>query len=261
MKIEAYLKREYIRNLVKAGERIDDRDFLEYRSLKIERGYTKVKSPGSAFVELGNTKVLVGVSLDVGQPYPDEPNKGVMTTSAELRPLADPYFEAGPPDEHAIELARVVDRGIRESNAIDLEKLFIEEDKVWIVFIDIHVLNNDGNLIDASGIAAISALLDARMPKYEDGQIIRGEWSGKLPVKEVPIPCTTAKICDKLLVDPCLDEEYSMDAQITITTTDRINAIQKSGVGAFKPEEIDQCVDIAFENAKKIRKIVKSAGD
>jgi len=257
MDIETYLKRDYITNLVKSGRRIDNRKLDEFRYIKLERDYCDAKAPGSTLIRLGNTKVLVGISLDVGEPYPDRPDEGVMTTSAELRPLASPIFEAGPPREDAIEIARVVDRGIRESKAIDLEKLFIEENKVWIVFIDIHVLDHGGNLIDASGIAAITALLNTRMPRYEDNTIIRGEWDGKLPVSCIPVPVTQAKISDKLIVDPCLDEEYAADAKITITTTDTINAMQKSGDGAFKSDEIERAVDVAFERAKEIRNIIK----
>ena len=44
-------------------------------------------------------------------------------------------------------MARVVDRGIRESKAIDLEKLCVEAGKlVFVVFVDVYVLNHDGIL-------------------------------------------------------------------------------------------------------------------
>ncbi len=62
----------------------------------------------------------------IGTPFADTPDKGVLSTNAELIPMGSPNFEAGPPDEHSIELARVVDRGIRESEMIDLEKMCIE---------------------------------------------------------------------------------------------------------------------------------------
>jgi exosome complex component RRP42 len=195
--------------------------------------------------------------MDVGEPYPDSPNEGVMSVSAEFRPIADPNFEAGPPKEDSIELARVVDRGIRESKCIDTEKLYIAEDQVWMVFIDIHVLNNAGNLIDAAGIAAISALLDARMPKYEGEKVVRGEWAGKLPITCTPIPLTFAKVAGRLVADPCLDEEYARDARLTITTTDTVNAMQKGGIGSLTIEEVEYAVDLAFKKADEVRKIVE----
>lgn len=257
MDVEYYIKRDYVTNRMLEGKRLDGRGFDEYRKIEVVKGYIKDKADGSALVRLGDTQVLVGVSMDVGEPYSDSPQDGVLTTSAEFRPMASPSFEPGPPDENSIELARVVDRGIRESGSIETDKLFIEEDKVWVVFVDIHVIDHNGNLIDAAGIASIAALLDSRMPKYEDGVIIRGEWSGKLPVSCVPIPCTHVKIADKMALDPTLDEEYAMDARLTVTTTDVINAMQKGGFGSFTLEEIENAVDLSFKKAAETRRMVE----
>ena len=257
MEIEEYLKKDYITNLINANKRTDGRAFDEYRNLEVIKGYVNDKAEGSALVKLGETQVLVGVKMDVGEPYPDRPNEGIMATNSELRPGASPNFELGPPRAESIELSRVVDRGIRESGAIKTDELFIEEDKVWVVFIDIHILDHLGNLIDAAGIAAISALLDARMPKYEDGEVIRGEWGGKLPVGRVPIPCTVAKIGNSIISDPSVDEEYAADARLTIATTDKLNAMQKGGSGTFTKDEIMNAVDLAFKNGDSIRKIVE----
>ncbi|MCX6695857.1 MAG: exosome complex protein Rrp42 [Candidatus Altiarchaeota archaeon] len=257
MDIEAYLKKDYIIKLIETGAREDGRGFEDTRPLEITKGYAKDKAPGSAMVKLGDTTVIVGVSMDVGEPYSDAPKSGIMSVTAEFRPMASPTFESGPPREDAIELSRVVDRGIRESGAIDVEKLFIEEEKVWAVFIDIHIIDYSGNLIDAAGLAAISALLDARMPKYEDDKVVRGEWSGKLPITCTPIPITFAKIRDKILIDPTLDEEYAMDARLTIGTTDTVNAMQKGGHGKLTQEEVERMVDLAFEKAPALRKKVE----
>ncbi|MGE5187992.1 MAG: exosome complex protein Rrp42, partial [Betaproteobacteria bacterium] len=162
-----------IEALLEKGKRLDDRSLTNYREIQIEQGVIE-KAEGSARVLLGKTQVLVGVKVETGEPFPDTPNDGVMTVNAELVPLASPNFEPGPPDENSIELARVVDRGIRESHAIDTEKLCIEPGKkVFVVFVDVYVLNHDGNLIDASAIAAIAALLNTKMPNYEikDGEL------------------------------------------------------------------------------------------
>lgn len=259
MNVEYYLRRDYITKLIEEGKRVDGRAFGDYRPVEITKDYVKEKADGSAYASMGNTKVLVGVSLDIGMPYPDSPKSGILTTSAELRPLASPDFELGPPREDSIEIARVVDRGLRESGLIDLDKLFIEEEKVWAVFVDIHMLDHDGNLIDAATLAAVTALLNAKLPKYEDGKIIRGEWHGKLPTTCTPIACTMAKIRDKILMDPCLDEEYAMDARLTVTTTETLNAMQKGGRGSLTMEEVERCVDSAFQKSEELRKLVEGA--
>src|SRR6266705_3404613 len=119
-------------------------------------------------ISRGKRIVLVGVKVQTGPPFPDTPDEGVLTVNAELVPLASPSFEAGPPSEEAIELARVVDRGIRESKAIDMKSLVLQKGKtVQVVYVDIYVLDHDGNLIDAASMAALAALINAKVPKME----------------------------------------------------------------------------------------------
>ena len=128
MTISPTIKKNYLQKLAEQNKRSDGRKFNDYRPVSIEPGVIS-KAEGSARVKIGNTQVVAGIKMDMGEPYPDTPDAGVMTTAAELIPLASPDFEAGPPRENAIELARVVDRGIRESNVIELEKLCLEPDR------------------------------------------------------------------------------------------------------------------------------------
>ncbi len=255
------LKSEYVHRLASQGLRVDNRGAFDYREIYIEPNYV-TRSAGSALVKLGNTTVLAGISMDVGQPFPDTPNEGVIMTGAELVPLASPTFEPGPPSEDAIELARVVDRGIRESKAIDLEKLVIEEgEKVWMVFIDLHILDYDGNLFDASTLAAITALLNTKVPKYEDDKVIRNETSMDLPIRRIPVETTFAKIGNAILLDPVLEEEMAADARLTIATTDDgyICAAQKGGSGAITAEDIETIIDKAFEKGDYLRDLINKA--
>lgn len=47
------------------------------------------------------------------QPYLDQPNEGILVVHTEFSPMADPTFEAGRPGENAVELGRIIDRGLR----------------------------------------------------------------------------------------------------------------------------------------------------
>lgn len=171
MNILDEIKKDYVANLILKGKRADERGFEDYRELKLEKNVVG-SAEGSARVHLGQTQVLVGVKMDVGTPFPDRQDEGILSTNAELLPLASPIFEPGPPNENSIELARVVDRGIRSAGAIDLKSLFLETGKVWGVYIDLWVLDYDGNLIDAAALAAMAALLNTKMPKYENGKVV-----------------------------------------------------------------------------------------
>ena len=255
------VKKKRITELVANGKRTDGRGPTEYRELQVEAGVIE-KAEGSARVRLGNTEIMVGVKIGTGKPFPDTPDTGVLTVNAELVPLASPQFEPGPPGEDAVELARVVDRGIRESKAIDLEKLCVESGKlVFVVFVDVYVLNHDGNLIDASAMAALAALVNAKMFKYtvEEGEIIKKPGYNPLPIINHPIAVTFAKIGNKLILDTELDEEQVMDARLTVTMNKdgHICAIQKGGgSGYFTKEEILEATKIAVEKTAELRKLV-----
>ncbi len=242
------VKKDYIVDLAEEGKRVDARDMDEYREISVETDWAE-NAEGSALVKLGDTQVLVGVKTEKGTPYPDNPEEGVLITNAELAPMAHESFESGPPGEETTELARVVDRGIRESEMIDLEELCIEpEEEVWMVHIDIHVLDHDGNLIDASSLGAISALLSAEPPEDED-------WKASgFPVVKKPVTTTVAKIKDKIVVDPCLVEEQSMDARFSISTLENGNicAMQKGGSGTLSKEDLLKAQELAEEKSEEL---------
>ena len=161
------VKQKQIMDLIAKGKRLDGRGLTDYREIKVEQGLIE-RAEGSARVLLGKTEIMVGTKIEIGKPFSDTPNEGVLTVNVELVPLASPTFEPGPPKENAIELARVVDRGIRESKALDFKKLCIKPGKkVFVIFVDVYVLNHDGNLIDASALAALAALLNTKMLNYE----------------------------------------------------------------------------------------------
>ncbi|MCW1301010.1 MAG: exosome complex protein Rrp42 [Candidatus Nanoarchaeia archaeon] len=253
---------EYIIDMVNRGLRIDGRKFFEYRPIQIRVNVSK-NAEGSALVSLGETKVLAGVKMDIVEPFEDRPDEGVLIVNAEFAPLASPMFEPGPPNEDAIELARVVDRGIRESNAIDLKSLCIEAgSKVWGIFVDIYILNHDGNLIDASALAAIVSLLTARFPIVEGDKVVYGKWcEKKLKVNKIPVCCTFVKIGNHFLLDPNLREESALEAGLSVIVTDeKTNALQKRGeIGGLKFAEVMKCIEIALEKGKELKQMVERA--
>jgi exosome complex component RRP42 len=250
------IRKDSIKKMIQSGKRSDGRALDEYRKMEFLENYIP-KAQGSCLVKIGDTQVLVGIKMDVGTPYADSSDRGNLSTSCELVPLASPDFNAGPPGEESIETARVVDRGIRESKMIDLEKLCITEgEKVWTVLVDIHVLDHDGNLIDAASIASVKALLNAYLPKMEDGKVLYTERGEKLSVREKPVSSTFASIGGKNLLDPSYEEEMVMDCKFIIVTTEdgKICAMQKSGSGPYNRRDIEEMVEIAIRRGKEVRK-------
>lgn len=255
------LRRNQMIELLAKGKRLDGRGLLDYRPIRIEVGVI-AKASGSARAVIGNTEVIAGVKVETGTPFPDTPDQGLLIVNAEVLPLASPYAEPGPPDEDAIELARVVDRGIRESQMIDVSKLVIKEgEKVYAVFVDVSVLNVDGNLFDTTSYAVVSALLTAKYKRHEivNGKLKQLEGAEPLPLKTIPTSVTMAKIGDTIVVDPTDEEEAVMDARLTITTDSNGNicAGQKGNAGTFSFEQMQSAADISRMKGEENRKIIR----
>ena len=96
MTVVPIIKRDYVLKLAEQGKRLDGRSFDQFRKIEIETGVVN-KAEGSARVKIGNTQVLVGIKIGIGEPFPDTPDTGVLSTTAEFIPLASPDFESGPP--------------------------------------------------------------------------------------------------------------------------------------------------------------------
>ena len=255
------MNEDYLLKLMENGIRADKRQLMDYRNVVVQHNPFQ-KPEGSALVKIGETMVLVGIKMGVGEPFPDSPDEGVLMVSAEFSPVASSEFETGPPRENAIELARVVDRGIRESGAVDFSKLCITpKEKVWMVYVDIHILNHAGNLIDASSIGAAAAISSALIPGYDGEKVDYEKREKKLPAKFRPIAVSFAKVGGKIIIDPSIDEEGIMDGGITITTRDdgNICSIQKRGDVGFLREEVDNLIKVAQEKGRELRKAAEKS--
>ena len=260
------LKRAKILELLDQGQRIDGRAFDEPRKLTVEINAIP-KANGSARVRLGDSEAVCGVKIQPDRPFPDMGDKGIFICTAELLPLSHPSVETGPPGPDVIELARVVDRGIRESHMVDVSQLVIEKDKSVVgVFADIVVIDYDGNLFDACSYAATAAILKSKTPKWEFKDDVPTLVEGAefdLPTTTIPVSVTMAKIGNHILVDPNGDEWDCMDARITITSDSdgNIVALQKGGNSGFTIDEIVKCGELSIKAGAQIRETLKQAGE
>ena len=254
----ASLKRDYLNELALKDQRADGRKADEMRPLTITANAIGT-ADGSAMVLMGKTRLFVGVKVATGAPFGDRPKDGVIITSAELVPIASPTFEVGPPSMASIEVARVVDRGIRESKMIELADLCIEEGKkVWMINIDIHVVDYDGNLFDAANIAAVTALKTTALPAKRLGI---GEKDIPLKIHHTPTSLTAVKIGKSVLVDPTHDEESVAVARLTATVDEHgaLRAMQKGLAGSFSVDEVKYIIELSQRLGKEIRDAIHKA--
>ncbi|XP_073106094.1 exosome complex component RRP45A isoform X1 [Elaeis guineensis] len=264
-------EKKFIETALLSDLRIDGRRPFDYRKLTIKFG----RHDGSSEVQLGETHVMGYVTSQLVQPYRDRPNEGTLAIFTEFSPMADPSFEAGRPGESAIELGRVIDRGLRESRAVDMESLCVVAGKsVWAIRVDLHILDNGGNLIDAANIAALAALLTFRRPECtlggENGQEVivhDPEVREPLPliVHHLPVAVTFAIFGEGniMVIDPTYKEEAVMGGRMTATLNSNgdVCAVQKAGGEGIMSSVIMQCLRIASVKAADITSKIKNAVD
>lgn len=252
--------KKHILGYLSKGIRFDGRKADQFREIKIETDISDT-AEGSAKVTMGGTIVMAGVKLSIEKPYPDMPDNGTMMIGTELLPMSSPEFEPGPPSNQSIEIARVTDRGIRESQAIDTHALCIKSgEKAWTVMVDIVSINDEGNLLDAAAIATMAALKTARFPAYDGEKIdYRTKTDKRLPLVKIPISITVYKIGDHFIVDPITEEEKACDARLTVASIseDQLCALQKGGDTALSLQDITTMIEIATEKAAELRSIIQ----
>ena len=258
------LKKAHILELLADGKRLDGRSLEQPRELSIDVGVIP-KAEGSARARLGDTEVVAGVKVQPERPFPDTGDQGMLICTAEILPIAHPTAETGPPTPDVVELARVTDRGIRESKMLDMKQLVLEKDKSVIgVFCDNAVTDHDGNLFDVCSYATTAALNSCKLPKYEmqdDSPVKIENETIDPPITTLPVSVTMARIGDYILVDPNMDEWSCLDARITITTNSDGNvvALQKGGPEGFTSDQLIKCAEISIQVGSKIREIIKEA--
>lgn len=247
------LQIEKIESLLAENKRLDGRKADETREIVVEDGISPAAS-SAVRVKVGKTEVLAGVHLALAVPYPDSPDEGTFMTSAELHPMASQQFDIGRPGINAIELARVIDRGIRESGLLDFKKLCIREgEKVWQVFVDLVAVNDDGNLLDVAGMAALIALGRARMPVYnEEGDKVEHDFTDEgIPLNReaMSLSMTFHKIGNAIISDVNKEEEHASKFRLTVAVADnegvpRITAMQKGKAGTITAKDMESILKL-----------------
>jgi len=246
-----------VKKSLEEGKRLSDRALNKVRDIYIEKNVIK-SADGSAIVTLGKTKVIAGVKGEITTPFPDTPNEGSITVGVEMSPMADPNFESGPPSAESIELSRVVDRGIREAKAIDFGQLcVVPGEKVWTLYCDIYIINNEGNLFDACALAALAAFQTTVLPQVDsEGSIIKDSKGSGIKLKFNPILFTFSKIGDKIILDPDLKEESAAEARYSVAITEegKLTAMQKGLNGTFTFDELLYMIQTAKSSYKDVVK-------
>ncbi|OCK82901.1 hypothetical protein K432DRAFT_380004 [Lepidopterella palustris CBS 459.81] len=258
-------EREFIQQALRDHIRLDGRPFDTFRALELTFG----NEYGVADVQLGNTRVVARISAEVTAPFPDRKFDGIFSISTEFSPMASPSFEVGRPSDAEVILSRILEKAIRRSGALDTESLCIIAGlKCFSLHADLHVIDHDGGLIDASCIAVIAALQHFRRPDVA----VEGESATIFSIRErEPIPlsilhhpiCVTFSLYESgeiMLVDANLAEEQVREGEVVITMNKHgeVCQVAKYGGASVDALVILNCINVALEKVKGITKFIQS---
>ncbi|GLI69262.1 hypothetical protein VaNZ11_013844, partial [Volvox africanus] len=227
----------------------------------------------SATVALGTTRVLSVVSANLETPFPDQPSEGVLRFHVDFSPMASPAFEPGRPGEEAIQVGRLIERGLRLSGAVDQEALcVIAGRKVWALRVDCRVLDHGGNVLDAAFLSALSALMAFRKPEVEVGGESGTEIMVHPPEVREPLPLTIHHLPvsvtfalfqggDMLVVDPTVKEAAAASGSCTVVINPgrEVCCVHKANGIGLTPEQFTRCVRLAADKAELLTKELKAA--
>eukprot|EP00798_Chlamydomonas_sp_ICE-L_P007953 gene7953-1169_t len=168
---------DYCAQAIQQGIRLDGRGPKDFRPIELELGLI-AQASGSARLHLGSTDVIVGVKVEVGQPEATKPECGRLQVTVECSPTASPDYEGRGGDAWGLQLAAALESslcppGAQKGCGVPLESLNIISGKTcWVVYVDALVLNDDGNVLGALGMACWAALANTRIPHVE---LVAGE--------------------------------------------------------------------------------------
>ena len=167
----------------------------------------------------------------------------------------------------------MLEKAVRRSNAIDTESLcIIAGAKCWSVRADIHVLDFDGGIVDASCIATMAALQHFRRPEVsidgEDVTIYTLAERVPVPLSLMHIPiCVSFSFYhggEVVLIDASLREMQVREGEMVLTMNQHGEVCQIAKLGGVPVDALIllKCTSMAFETVKEITHfILKKLGE
>jgi|MDTA01.1.fsa_nt_gb exosome complex component RRP43 len=256
--------REFYGRFLARGVRPDGRALLRPRHVSATSSVVG-SAAGSAMLKLGRTMVLAGVQLEATPPSEGEPSSGRVVVGLEVAAVAsagDDTSTAGGGGRSEREHAALLE--LLQGTAATLvppDALCIAEGKaVWTAYVDLYVLEHDGNLADAAVLALARALGDTRLPRVtveaEGGALVVAEEAAlPLPLGPAPLAVSFGVLDGQLLLDPTREEESLVSTGFTVLVdADAAFAgLHKPGGAPLDDDLLARATQAARERAPQLR--------
>jgi len=225
----------------KKVRRVEGRSIDALRPVSIELGPMKF-AHGSARIEMGDTHVLVGATLEHRvPPFLQNTNKGWATAEYSMLPCATPTrsrrdVSSGRPSGRSSEIQRLIGRSLR--SVLDLKAM-----PERTLTIDCDVIQADGGTRTASITGAYVAATQALA-----GALLQGDLRGWPLIGQVAA-VSVGIVGGNRMLDLDAPEDQSADVDMNVVATAEGRLIEIQGTGeecTFSREDLDRLVDMAL---------------
>lgn len=267
-----------ISSILKYQLRCDGRELNETRPLILT--LHRADGISECTIQIGQTKVLSVISCELISPQnSDRPNEGCINIKVDLSPMACMGFYVGAEQDKSQRIHRILERVLREraSGALDTESLCVLSGiAVWKLHVTITVLDDDGNIVDASLLSALAALRHLRLPETqilseERVEVFNDEERDPvpLPLHHTPIPVSFALLADndtsnrmEYIVDPNQREELLCHGFLTFCFNKHAELCCidfSAGMCPLNSSQLKNCAFLAQLKVKELSDILENA--
>lgn len=217
--------------------RADGRRWNELRPIKFEIG-TLENANGSAYLEWGDNKILVGVygPREVHPRHLALSNKALLRCRYHMAPFSTEDRKNPAPSRREVEISKVITEALESA-------VFTELYPRTGIDVFIEILQSAGGTRCAGLTAASLALADAGVP-----------------LRDLVVGCAAGKVNNQIVLDLSEPEDQEGEADVPIAIlprTGKICLLQMDGT--LSEKEFEKTLKLAFEGCMKINALQKEA--
>lgn len=230
--------------------RFDNRKPDELRPVKITTGFIS-SVPGSALIELGNTKVLCTANWDLKVPdFLLNKGKGWVTAEYGMLPGSTGQRKprearTGRPDGRTFEIQRLIGRALRA--VVDMELL--GEKTIWV---DCDVLQADGGTRTAAITGSFIALYITVKKMMKEQLLIKN------PIRNYLAAVSVGKVNGELALDLSYAEDSRAEVDMNVVMTDKEEIIEIQGTAEHKPFPQSNLIEMIALAKKGISELIET---
>ncbi len=213
--------------------RKDGRAFNSLRTIKMEVGVLN-NADGSAYIECGNNKILVGVygPKELYSKKHAKPDGAVLRCKYNMAPFSVTERKRPGPDRRSTEISKLISEAITPS-------IFLEKYPRSSIDISIEVLEAEGGTRCLGIVGASLALADA-----------------EIPMKDLISACAVGKVDNHIVVDLSEEEDQTGQADMPVAIMPRTGDITFLQMdGNLSVPEFEEALQLAFDGCYYINQL------